>query len=113
MNWIELKNETDLNELKQLSAVNPVLIFKHSTRCSISSMALNRLERSWSSEAIATVQLYYLDLIQNRIISNLITETFNVQHQSPQVILIKNGEAIYHESHMNIDFDSIKDVVKN
>lgn len=113
MNWIELKNETDLNELKQLSAVSPVLIFKHSTRCSISSMALNRLERSWSSEAIGTVQLYYLDLIQNRIISNLITETFNVQHQSPQVILIKNGEAIYHDSHMNIDFDSIKDVVKN
>lgn len=104
MNWINLTNEEQLHQLKVNSAVKPQVIFKHSTRCSISSMAKNRLERSAQP---GEVEFYYLDLIRFRSVSNKIAEEFNVYHESPQVLVIKNGECIYDESHSGIDMAEI------
>jgi bacillithiol system protein YtxJ len=109
MNWNKLQSEDQLETIKQESAQQPVLIFKHSTRCSISSMALSRLERGWNEAA--GIKPYYLDLISYRSISNKIADTFDVDHQSPQVLLIQNGACIYDESHMAISFDSLKEQV--
>lgn len=106
MNWNSLTDESQLEVIKQESEEAPVLIFKHSTRCSISSMAINRLERSWNDDK--NIKAYYLDLIQYRDISNLVAQEFNVQHQSPQVILVKGGEAVYTDSHMGISADRIE-----
>ncbi len=102
--WIELNSVEQLNTIKEQSNTKPVVIFKHSTRCSISSMALNRLNRSEKPDDIA---FYYLDLISHRNISNQIAEEFKVHHQSPQVLLIKNGECTYEESHNGIDMVEI------
>ena len=113
MNWIKLESENQLTEIQQKSHSENVLIFKHSTRCSISRAALDRLERSWNPEEIKNVQPYYLDLITHRTVSNQIAENFDVEHQSPQVILIKGGQAVYDRSHFDIDFKSIKEAVKN
>jgi bacillithiol system protein YtxJ len=107
MNWISLTTEEQLSQIKEKSITVPQVIFKHSTRCSISSMVLDRLERSSTPESI---DFYYLDLIANRNISNKIAEVFNVYHESPQILIIKNGECIYDESHMGIRMDESVEV---
>jgi len=93
-----------LDEIKEQSKQQPVVIFKHSTRCSISSMAKNRLERETPT---GNVLFYYLDLIRYRPVSNKIVEDFQVHHESPQVLLIKSGECIYEESHNGISMEDI------
>lgn len=113
MNWNQLNDSTTLVKIKEESTQKPVLIFKHSTRCSISSMALNRLERSWEDDEMNQITPYYLDLISYREISNQIAEDFNIPHQSPQVILIKDGRAVYDNSHMGINYDDLKSAAKN
>ena len=108
MNWIKIKSPDQLDVLRAESKNQPVIIFKHSTRCSISHTALNRLERSWKEDEMTTVKPYYLDLLSYREISNLIADLFDVEHQSPQVIVLKDGEAVFHKSHFDIDFQGIK-----
>jgi len=110
--WKELNNLEQLEEIKKLSSEKPVVIFKHSSRCSISSMALGRLERSWDGVDHKNTEIYFLDLIQYRNISTAVAETFDVFHQSPQIIVIKDGKAIYDESHMGISYEEISAKVK-
>lgn len=109
MNWIELKSHEQLKAIRSESKHQPVIIFKHSTRCSISQTALNRLERNWKEGEMTDVKPYYLDLLSYREISNQISDLFNIAHQSPQVIVLKDGEAVFHKSHFDIDFSSIKE----
>lgn len=109
MNWNKLTSESQLETIKAESAQQPVLIFKHSTRCSISAMALSRMERNWDDAA--GIKPYYLDLIANRSISNQVASKFGVDHESPQILLIQNGECVYDASHMGISFDALKQVV--
>lgn len=105
MNWIPLSQEAQLDEIIANSNTVPQVIFKHSTRCSISSMAKNRLDRKEAPEGI---NFYLLDLIKYRSLSNRIASDFGVSHQSPQVLVITNGKCIYNESHGGIDFDEIE-----
>lgn len=108
MNWIKL---TDLNQLDQIneeSKKDSVLIFKHSTRCNISAATLNRLERNWKEGEIKTTKLYLLDLISYRQISNAVAETYSVDHQSPQVLIVQNEKSVYDRSHFDIGFEGIK-----
>jgi bacillithiol system protein YtxJ len=109
MNWINLTEEAQLSLIKDLSAKKAQIIFKHSTRCSISSMAKSRLERE---SAFPDVDFYYLDLIKYRNLSAKIAEDFNVYHESPQVLIIKNGNCIYDESHNGISMDEIFEQTK-
>jgi bacillithiol system protein YtxJ len=104
--WNNLKEASQLNEIIVASKTKPVLIFKHSTRCSISRMALKQFENEYDMGD--TVTLYYLDLIAFRDVSNKIASTFNVIHQSPQVLLIKDGKTIYHDSHEAINAGILK-----
>lgn len=108
MSWIQLNRLEQLDELRQKSKDKPQVIFKHSTRCSVSSMAKNRLERK---EFPKEADFYYLDLIANRNISLQIEEDFKVYHESPQVLIIKSGECIYDESHSGINMEEIKEQV--
>jgi len=105
MEWKQLNSTSQLNTIREESFKRPQVIFKHSTRCSISSMVLSRLDRT-SSEPDG-VDFYHLDLIAHRDISNLIAELWDVWHESPQILLIKNGECIYDESHMGINMADI------
>lgn len=104
MNWINLNNRNQLTEIKELSRSKAQVIFKHSTRCSVSSMAKNRLEKD---EQPASCDFYFLDLIKFRSLSNQIAEDFAVNHESPQVLLIKNMECVYEESHNGIDMSEL------
>ncbi len=104
MTWITLQTNEQLDQLKQSSYTKPQIIFKHSTRCATSSMAKNRLERSIQPDEL---DFYFLDLLKYRSISAKIVEDFKVYHESPQILVIKNGECIYDESHSAIDMDEI------
>lgn len=104
MNWIPLTTEAQFDQILEKSAEKPQVIFKHSTRCGTSSMVLSRLERSTAPDSI---DFYFLDLIAYRNLSNKISEKLNVYHESPQILLIKNGECIYDESHMGISMDDL------
>ena len=107
MNWIELSEINDLEVIKTLSSETPCVIFKHSTRCSISSIAKHRLEKSWDFET-DDVKIYFLDLIQNRNVSNQIVEEFQVQHASPQLLLIEKGVCSWNTSHLDISVEKLK-----
>jgi bacillithiol system protein YtxJ len=109
MNWISLTNQQQLHQIKELSKTRPQVIFKHSTRCATSSMAKNRLERNVQPEQ---TDFYYLDLIQFRSLSDQVATDFAVYHESPQVLLIKNMECVYDESHNGIQMDEIAAQVK-
>ncbi len=104
MNWINLNSIDELETIKEKSFTTPQVIFKHSTRCSISSIALSRLEKN---ESPSNIDFNFLDLIANRNISNKISEDFNIAHQSPQVLVIKKGNCVFDESHGSIYFDEI------
>jgi len=104
MDWNHLSSIDQLEVIATESFNTPQVLFKHSTRCSISSMALNRLE---SSTPPTGVDFYLLDLLQHRNISAAIAEKFKVHHESPQVLVIINGECTYDESHMGISMDEI------
>jgi bacillithiol system protein YtxJ len=104
MNWINLIEESQLEKLKELSEIKTQVIFKHSTRCHISSMVKNGLEKSLPP---GTIDFYYLDLIKYRTLSAKIADDFAVNHESPQVLLIKNGNCVYDESHNDINMDEI------
>ena len=106
MEWVNLKSTSQIDEITNDNSSETILILKHSTRCSISSMAMNRLEGSWN-ESKTPIKTYYLDLIAHRDISNYIADKFSVYHQSPQVLLIKNGDCFYEETHMGIRYEEI------
>lgn len=104
MNWIPIHNAQQLNEIKELSKTRAQVIFKHSTRCATSSMAKSRLERNIQPPEI---DFYYLDLIKYRSLSDTIAEDYGVNHESPQVLLIKNTQCVYEEDHGGIQMDEI------
>ncbi len=104
MNWISINSEEQLQDV--LSKESVVAVFKHSTRCSISSMVKNRLERDWSSDQ----PVYFLDLIAHRNISNWISQMSGIRHESPQMIVFKDGKAIFDASHTSINATEIIDL---
>jgi bacillithiol system protein YtxJ len=101
INWIPLQFVGQLDEIAALSDEKPAVIFKHSTRCSISRFALKQFENKYALED--KVDAYFLDLIEYRDVSNEIANRFQVVHQSPQLLLIKNGQSVYDASHSDID----------
>ncbi len=107
MNWNKLTQEAQLEDIISESQERPVLIFKHSTSCSISSMALSRMERKWKDDEVGDPKPYYLDLLANRGLSGEVASRFGVPHQSPQVLLISKGESVYDSSHYEISFDAL------
>lgn len=107
--WKSLLSIEQLESIEEDSKTKPILIFKHSTRCSISRMALKQFEREFTLQDKVTP--YFLDLIANRDVSNDIASRFNVMHQSPQLLVIKDGKSIYNASHSDIKAEKIAEFV--
>ena len=108
--WNGLTQLKQLDEIVEESKETPVIIFKHSTRCAISRMALKQFEQEYNIDA-DKAKPYFLNLLEHRDISNAIAEKFNVQHQSPQLILIKDGKGIFNTSHSDIDAGVVKGMI--
>lgn len=108
MNWIPLESADQLNEIKQNQGYS--LIFKHSTRCSISMMAKRRFELDWE-DLPEDMPLYFLDLIKYRELSGMVAQLFQVHHESPQLILIKDGGCVLDQSHGGISVEEALSVL--
>ena len=111
INWNSLTREDQIQDIIEESKQKPVVIFKHSTSCSISATAKGRLERQWSESDLAHVKPYYLDLLSYRPVSNQVARTFDIEHESPQLLLIRNGECILDQSHSDISVDEVNEVL--
>lgn len=110
INWKKLTSLEELEQALEESNHKPVMLFKHSIRCSISSMALNRIESQWDFSE-EEIQPYYLDLITYRNVSDEIARTLNVFHASPQMIVLKGGKPILDASHNEIHVSLVKDIL--
>ncbi|RXR32226.1 bacillithiol system redox-active protein YtxJ [Flavobacterium piscinae] len=110
--WRMLIDLGQLNEIVELSHQQPVLLFKHSTRCSISRFALKNFENEYDFEE-NKVKSYYLDLLEYRNISNEVATRFDVIHQSPQILLFYEGKCVYHNSHEGILINNIKKIINS
>lgn len=108
--WQVLDNEAQLEQIVKDSHQKPVVLFKHSIRCGISSSSKHQLESDWDFTT-EELDFYYLDLITYRSVSNKITDMFDVIHQSPQVIVIKNGKAVYNTSHHQISVKGLRQAI--
>lgn len=107
MNWQKLQSADQIEDIKAQSMEKPVLIFKHSTRCSISGMSMSRVSRQWKPEDEAKITPYLLDLISYREVSGLVADEFETPHQSPQILIIKGGKMVYTDSHFGISYSGI------
>lgn len=110
LEWEILTEESSIEELIKLSFDIPVLLFKHSTRCSVSFMALENFEKDWSL-GVDGCKIFYLDLLKFRGVSNQIADMTGIHHQSPQVIVLREGRVIYHASHSAISAQAIKQLL--
>lgn len=110
--WKKLQTEEQIRDLHQLSFQKPVVIFKHSTRCSISAVSWSRFNEAFSKTDMDFADFYYLDILQNRNISNALAEKYAIQHESPQVLLISKGDCIADASHFNISFSATRKAVE-
>ncbi len=109
INWVLLDDNSKLLKAIEESFTKDVVIFKHSTTCSISLMAKRRLEEDWDD--LENVIPYYLDLKSFRSISDEVAERFSVHHESPQILLIRQGECIYDASHFDITIAELKETL--
>jgi bacillithiol system protein YtxJ len=107
MNWKHLNSLTDLDEAITSSNHSLVILFKHSTRCSISLMAQKMLVMGWD-ESLDGVEAYHLDLLNHRDVSAAIADKLNITHQSPQLLVLKKGEVIEVANHSDISADIVK-----
>lgn len=111
MEWKILDSVDQLNQLLLTPDVGTFAIFKHSTRCSISTMSKNRIERNWD-ELPGGFNLYYLDLLTFRQVSDAISQQLGVEHESPQLLLVENGKCVFHSSHSSIDITELTQIIK-
>ena len=107
INWIPFNSLHQLEEIKELSKQETILIFKHSTRCGISRMVIKMFEKQFD-ESMKDLKVYYLDILNFREISNEVGYTFQVLHQSPQLLVIPNETAMAHASHYDITTLDVK-----
>jgi len=108
INWLHLINIDQIKQIRSLSKSETVFIFKHSTRCSISKMVIKRFENMFD-ESMSNVKVYYLDLLNYRDVSDKVGVTFNVIHQSPQLLIIKNEVSVFNASHQDITSIKLQD----
>lgn len=111
LHWTNMSGMDDLDAAIQYSFELPVGIFKHSTRCSISAVAKSRLERGWGFEEGQEPKMYYLDLIVYREVSNAIASRLGIHHESPQLILLRNGAVVYDASHSDITVQALQEAL--
>lgn len=110
--WKALEREEQVDEIAARSFHKPCLIFKHSIRCNVSYIAQNRLEQKWNF-APDEVEPYFLDLLQFRDVSRYVADRFSVHHESPQLLLIRNGECSCEASHLEISVNELRECLQN
>lgn len=112
MEWTPLTSVAQLDAVDEASQGKPILLFKHSTTCSISRTALDRLQRNWTDADDAAHVPYLLDLHRHRVVSNAVADRYGITHESPQVLVIKNGRCVHDASHFGITYAGTKQALE-
>lgn len=110
LHWNPLTSAVEAEGIKERSFTVPCLIFKHSTSCNISAIAKYRLDDDWDFDS-QVLEPYYLDLLRFRAVSAYAADAFEVHHESPQILLIVNGECVYDASHLDISVAELKEAL--
>ena len=110
INWLNLQSTQEVDNIITRSFSVPCLIFKHSTRCEISSIAKYRLENDWAFEE-DTLEAYFLDILNYRTVSAYIADAFSITHESPQALLIHKGTCVFDTSHLDVSVAEIKEAL--
>lgn len=109
--WIALNSEDQIDKIISDSEQRPQIIYKHSTLCPVSAQAYRRLKLV-DADVSQSADIYYLDVIAARPVSNAVAERFRIQHESPQILLIRNGRLVWDESHYGIQGDAILEALQ-
>jgi monothiol bacilliredoxin len=112
MTWQYLETLPQLQQIDELSFSEPVLVYKHSTRCGICTAVKNELDEKLQKESDEKFKIFFLDLLRHRDISTAIEKKYDVKHQSPQVLIIRDGKCIYSATHYDINYQSLKRIVE-
>ena len=99
--WIPLEDADQLEDFEKKGAPSVRVVFKHSTRCGLSAMMLRRFEATWAGRA-PDMDFYLLDLVRYRQLSDALAHRFELGHQSPQVLIIRQGTLVGSASHGDI-----------
>jgi bacillithiol system protein YtxJ len=111
LTWIELSNKTELEHFHNSVGSSEdqfSLIFKHSTRCGTSMIAKKEFEKHWKTD----LPIHLVNVVESREVSNAIESMYQVRHESPQLLIIKNGKCVYHESHHGIDANEAGEFIR-
>ena len=112
MEWPQLASSEDVDKAIQTSHERPQVVLKHSTRCGVSSMAKGRLERSMPEVDLQNVDYHLVDVVGNRPVSDYLAKAVNVHHESPQLLVLQNGECVLDATHFDIDLREVADVLQ-
>jgi len=107
MEWYKITDSGDIDQVVNDSFAQPVLVYKHSPICGLSSNALQKLEKGWNALEAKKLKPYFVDVVAQRPLSQGIAQRFKIMHQSPQVLLIRDGICVYDIAHFEI---SVKDL---
>lgn len=110
--WNQLTEEGQLDQVLKQSKSNPQLIYKHSARCSVCWFAKSELENA-ADEISSQADMNFVDVINARGISDKLADKLGVRHESPQAILVKDGEAVWHDSHGSIKGAKVLEAITN
>lgn len=105
----EIMTEADWKKVLEKSKEEPVFVFKHSTECPVSAGAAHRTNTFISKETTQdTPNFYFVKVIERKPVSKTIEANMKVKHESPQLLLLKDGKALWNTSHENITAGRIK-----
>lgn len=110
IDWIKLESIDQLDSIVKSSFEQPVLIYKHSIRCGLSSVVCSRLERAWKEDPLP-IEPFFLDLVTDRSVSNAVSDLFQVVHESPQILLVVDGHSVFNVSHLGVSHQAIKEAI--
>lgn len=105
MNWITITDESDIENINK--SENYSIIYKHSPMCMTSLMTYRQLKAEVNAAQGVDIPLYIVDVIKNRQQSQYIANSFLTKHESPQILVIKNGKCVYNTSHESISLKAV------
>lgn len=106
--WNDLDNISQIKAAISASEHRPQLIYKHSSRCSVCFFAKKQVEEIPETMR-EQLDLYFVDVIGWREVSDAIAEEFSITHESPQLLIIYDRAVVWHGSHREIQSNVITD----
>ena len=108
---IELRTQQDFERILEESHRHPVVVFKHSTQCSLSEGALDELNTfvDENQEIVCGMLL----VIESRPLSDEVEERFGIRHESPQAFVVVDGQPVWNASHRHITTRALQDATRN